>query len=76
MRSENLVTDYAKLPLILDVPDLQKILGISKAKAYELCHMQDFPAIRISNRRIKISRKAFFEWLEKKSQNDMGSKYE
>ncbi len=70
MPKKTRITNYEQLPLILDVPDVQSILGISRAKAYELCHMQGFPAIWVSNRRIKISRKAFFEWLERKPHAD------
>ena len=30
--------DYDALPLILDVTDIQHIMGISRASAYELVH--------------------------------------
>lgn len=30
--------DYDSLPLILDVTDIQHIMGISRASAYELVH--------------------------------------
>ena len=32
---------------LLTVKDLQKYLGISRYKAYELVNMPDFPALRI-----------------------------
>ena len=55
--------DYDALPLILDVTDIQHIMGISRASAYELVHTPGFPVVR-SGRLIKISKKAFFNWLD------------
>ena len=51
-----------ELPLVLEVSDIQRIMGISRATAYELVHKPDFPAFR-SGRLIRISREAFFEWM-------------
>lgn len=55
--------DYDSLPLILDVTDIQHIMGISRASAYELVHTPGFTVVR-SGRLIKISKKAFFYWLD------------
>ena len=60
---KNKWNDYDALPLILDVTDIQHIMGISRASAYELVHTPGFPAVR-SGRLIKISKKAFFNWLD------------
>ena len=57
-------TDYDELPLILDVSHIQQIMGISKVSAYELVHSAGFPLIRYG-RLIKVSKRAFFEWLER-----------
>ena len=51
-----------ELPLVLEVSDIQRIMGISRATAYELVHKPDFPAFR-SGRLIRISRESFFEWM-------------
>ena len=53
-----------ELPLVLEVSDIQRIMGISRTTAYELVHRPDFPAFR-SGRLIRISREAFFEWMAK-----------
>ena len=50
--------DYDALPLILDVTDIQGIMGISRASAYELVHTPGFPVVH-SGRLIKISKQAF-----------------
>ncbi len=63
MKEKTKWNDYDSLPLILDVTDIQHIMGISRASAYELVHTPGFPAVR-SGRLIKISKKAFFNWLD------------
>ncbi len=47
--------------------DLCPLLGISRPLAYELCKRADFPAIRISQRRIIIPRDALERWLNKEA---------
>ena len=49
---------------VLDVSDIRRIMGISRVSAYELVHTPGFPAFR-SGRLIKVSKKAFFDWMEK-----------
>ena len=44
---------YEDLPLVLDVADIQRIMGISRASAYELVHTPGFPAFR-RGRLIKV----------------------
>lgn len=44
------------------------IMGISRAGAYELVHTPGFPAFR-SGRLIKVSKKAFFDWMAKGAGN-------
>ena len=63
MKEKTKWNDYDSLPLILDVTDIQHIMGISRASAYELVHTPGFPAVR-SGRLITISKKAFFNWLD------------
>lgn len=57
-------TDYDDLPLILDVSHIQQIMGISKVSAYALVHSENFPVIRYG-RLIRVSKRAFFDWLER-----------
>jgi excisionase family DNA binding protein len=51
------------LPAALRVDHLQQILGLSKAKAYELVHRHGFPAVRFG-RAIRIPKDAFIQWLK------------
>ena len=57
-------TNYDELPMVLDVEDIQRIMGISRTSAYELVHVPGFPAFR-SGKLIKVSKAAFFEWMKK-----------
>lgn len=49
-------------PETLDVSDIQEILGIGRRQAYELVNSKQFHIVRIG-RRIKVSKKVFFQWL-------------
>ena len=55
---------YDDLPLMLSVPDVAKVLGISRAGAYELAHSKGFPSMNIGSR-IIIPRDKFLLWIEK-----------
>ena len=64
MSDNKRIKDYDDLPLVLDVADIRRIMGISRVSAHELVHTPGFPAFR-SGRLIKVSKKAFFDWMEK-----------
>ncbi len=66
MNDKKRLNSYEDLPLVLDVADIQRIMGISRASAYELVHTPGFPAFR-RGRLIKVSKIAFFEWMAKGS---------
>ena len=51
----------------IDVDELAEALGISKPTAYELCNREDFPAIRVTPRRIIIPVDGLQPWLEEQS---------
>jgi excisionase family DNA binding protein len=47
---------------VLDVEDIQSLLGIGRSKAYELVNSGQFHVVRIG-RLIKVSRTVFEAWL-------------
>lgn len=47
---------------VLDVSDIQSLLGISRTKAYELVNSGEFHTVRIG-KLIKVSRPVFENWL-------------
>ena len=50
----------------LTVEQMAKSMGISRTKAYELVHQEDFPAIKVTERRIIIPKDHLDKWLQKK----------
>ena len=42
--------NYTDLPLMLSVPEVGEVLGISRAGAYELVRSKGFPKVKIGNR--------------------------
>ncbi len=64
MSDNKRLKNYDDLPLVLDVADIRRIMGISRVSAYELVHTPGFPAFR-SGRLIKVSKKVFFDWMAK-----------
>ena len=64
-RNSERQTNYDALPLVLDVKQIAEIMGISKVSAYQLVLSNGFPKTQIKGRLIRVSKRAFFEWLEK-----------
>ena len=62
--------NYDDLPLMLSVPDLTAVLGISRAGAYELVKSEGFPTLRIGNR-ILIPKEELIAWIK---DNTVGAK--
>lgn len=55
---------YDDLPLMLSVPDVAKVLGISRAGAYDLAHSKEFPSMKVGSR-IIIPKDKLLLWIEK-----------
>lgn len=57
-----------ELPLCLNVQQVADVLGISKPIAYEVVNREDFPAIRVGDKkkRIVVPRDRFAEWMNQK----------
>ncbi len=45
MNDKKRLNSYEDLPLVLDVADIQRIMGISRASAYELVHTPYAPTL-------------------------------
>lgn len=54
---------YDELPLMLSVPEVASVLGISRAGAYELAHSAGFPSLKIGSR-IVIPRDKLLAWID------------
>ena len=64
-----LYKSYDELPLMLSVPDVAKVLGISRAGAYELVKSKGFPSLTIGSR-IIVPKEKFIAWIDEKSSAD------
>ena len=60
---------FEELPLMLSVPEVASVLGISRAGAYELVKSQGFPAMTIGSR-IIVPRDKLIAWIDEKSTNN------
>ena len=58
-------TTYEQLPLMLAVPEIAAVLGISRAAAYELARSKDFPSLRIGTR-IVVPKDRFINWINRR----------
>ena len=57
---------YDELPLMLSVPEVAVVLGISRAGAYDLARSRGFPALTIGTR-IIVPKDKFIAWIEWKT---------
>ena len=60
---------FEELPLMLSVPEVASVLGISRAGAYELVKSKGFPAMTIGSR-IIVPRDKLIAWIDEKSTNN------
>ena len=54
---------YEELPLMLSVPEVAAVLGISQAGAYELVRTEGFPSLTVGSR-IVVPKEKFIEWID------------
>ncbi len=59
---EAVYKSYDELPLMLSVPEVAAVLGISRAGAYELVWRKGFPALKIGCR-IVVPKEKFIGWI-------------
>ena len=57
---------FDELPLMLSVPEVASVLGISRAGAYELVKEKGFPSLTIGSR-ILVPRDKLIAWIDEKS---------
>ena len=57
------VNNLNELPFHLSVENIASILGMSKNKAYELCHSYGFPCVKVGKRKLINPKLTFINWL-------------
>lgn len=63
---KNEYRSFEDLPLMLSVPEVASVLGISRAGAYELVKEKGFPSLTIGSR-ILVPRDKLIAWIDEKS---------
>ena len=61
--------NYDNLPAVLNATQLATALGISRAGAYQLLHMEDFPTLRIGKRML-VPKDKLILWIDRNSGGD------
>jgi len=59
-------TSFDELPVMLSVPEVSTVLGISRAGAYELVHTEGFPSLTIGTR-IIVPKEKLIAWIDQNS---------
>ena len=60
---ESVFKSYDELPLFLSAETVSKLLGISISSTYELMQQNDFPVLRIGNRKV-VPKEQFRAWID------------
>ena len=60
---------YENIPNCLRAEDIQAILGISRAGAYQLMHREDIPTIFIGKRMV-VPEDKFREWMAEQAKRN------
>lgn len=60
---QTMYKSYDELPLMLSVPEVAAVLGISRAGAYELVKSDGFPSLKIGSR-IVVPKEKFIAWID------------
>lgn len=65
---KKIYTSFDELPVMLTVPEMASVLGISRAGAYELAHSKGFPTLTIGGR-IVIPKDKLLNWIDENTGN-------
>jgi excisionase family DNA binding protein len=57
-------TNWHDLPVMLTAADVARVLGLSKPTTYELFARDDFPSVRVSERRLIVGKDKLQQWLD------------
>lgn len=63
--NKNTYKSYEDIPMYLIADDICAISRMSKSKAYELFHSDDFPTIKIGGR-LSVQKDDYFAWINTK----------
>jgi excisionase family DNA binding protein len=59
--------DFTSQPLLLNIPQVMQLLGLSRSKVYKLIKFEGLPVVRFG-RAVRVSLIALQEWLAQRQQ--------
>jgi excisionase family DNA binding protein len=59
--------DFSSQPLLLNIPQVMQLLGLSRSKVYKLIRLEGLPVIRFG-RSVRVSPAALQQWLAEREQ--------
>ncbi len=62
--------NFDSYPAILNANQLSEVLGISRASAYQLLHMDSFPTLRIGKRML-VPKEKLIAWIDQHTGGDV-----
>ncbi len=57
-------------PLLLDIPQVMKLLGLSRSKVYKLIRLERLPVVRFG-RSVRVSPTSLQQWLVEREQQQV-----
>lgn len=66
---ESKFKSYEDLPLTLSAPEVEEVLGISRAAAYALVRSRAFPSLKVGTR-ILVPKDKFIAWINIQTEVD------
>jgi len=57
-------------PLLLDIPQVMKLLGLSRSKVYKLIRLEGLPVVRFG-RSVRVSPTSLQQWLVEREQQQV-----
>ena len=63
--SDQTYRSFDELPVMLTIPQVAKVLSISRAGAYELARSRNFPAMLVGSR-IVVPKDRLLAWVDQK----------
>lgn len=65
MPKKSIYKSFDELPIVLNVEDVESVLGIARSSSYNLFRSEEFPSFRVG-KRFLVKRDDFLDWMNKK----------
>jgi excisionase family DNA binding protein len=62
--------DFSLQPLLLNIPQVMQLLGLSRSKVYKLIRLEGLPVVRFG-RSVRVSPVALQRWLAERERQEV-----